>query len=73
MAEAYYGLLIDSFLDGRDRRILSVHQHFRSQEEEVVMVAGVDVKVGIHLSVYQTLHRYSRDNESQTQLAAQCS
>ena len=57
MAEAHDGLIVAAFLDGPDRRVLSVHQHLRSQEEEVVVVAGVDIEVGIHLNVY---HRDSR-------------
>ena len=59
MAKVQDGFLIDSFLDGRDRRVLSVHQHPRSQQEEVVVVAGVDIEVGIHLNVY---HRARVDN-----------
>ena len=58
MAEAHDGVLIDAFL-GPDRRILSVHQHPRSQQKEVVVIAGANVEVGIHL-VYYTLHRDSR-------------
>ena len=57
MAKVQDGLLIDAFLDGRDRRVLSVHQHPRSQQKEVVVIAGVDIEVGIHLNVY---HRDSR-------------
>ena len=33
---------------GPDLRILSIHQHLRSQQKEVVVVAGVDAKVRIN-------------------------
>ena len=61
MAEAHDGLLIDAFL-GPDRRILSVHQHPCSQEKEVAVVAGADVKLRIYF-VYYTLHRDSRQRD----------
>ena len=61
MAKVQDGFLIDSFLDGRDRRVLSVHQHPRSQQEEVVVVAGVDIEVGIHLNVYHRESTIARD------------
>ena len=62
MAEAYDGLLIAAFL-GPDRRILSVHQHPRSQQKEVAVVAGADTKLRMYF-VYYTLHCNSpqRDN-----------
>ena len=56
MTEAHDGLLVAAFFDGFDRRILSVHQHLRPQEKEVAVIAGVDITVGIHLDVHETLH-----------------
>ena len=61
MAKVQDGLLIDAFLDGRNRRILSVHQHLRPQQKEVAVIAGVDMKVRIHLNVY---HRDSEWQDS---------
>ena len=56
MTEAHDGLLVDAFFDGFDRCILSVHQYLRPQEKEVAVITGVDIEVGIHLNVYETLH-----------------
>ena len=56
MTEAHDGFFIAAFFDGFDRCVLSVHQHLRPQEKEVAVIAGVDIKVGIHLNVYETLH-----------------
>ena len=57
MAETHDGVLVTAFF-GCDRRILSIHQHPRSQKKEVVMVAGANIKLRVYL-VYHTLHRHS--------------
>ena len=58
MAEAHDGFPTAAFLDKLDLRILSVHQHSRSQQKKIAVVAGVDAEVGVYF-VYQTLHRHS--------------
>ena len=58
MAEAHDGVLVAAFFVC-DCRILSVHQHLRSQQKEVAVVAGADVELWVYF-VYYTMHRHSR-------------
>ena len=48
MTEVQDWLLVFAFPDRPDLCILSIHQHSRFQEEEVIMIAGVDVEVMIN-------------------------
>ena len=66
MAKTHDRLFIVAFLDGRDRRILSVDQHPRSQQKEIVMVAGANIKPRVYF-MYYTIHRDGRQGDKETE------
>ena len=62
ITETHDGVLVAAFF-GCDCCILSIHQHLRSQQKEVAVVAGANVKLRVYL-VYYTMHRDGRQRDS---------
>ena len=63
MADLQSWAIIASFFNGSDLRALSVHQNLRSQQKEVIMVTGEELKVPIDLDINTTLHRPNRNQK----------